>query len=306
MKDIRQIYIKNNLVLRAKLINAIRNFFINRGYLEIETPVRIPSPAPESYIDAQPCGDWFLQTSPELCMKRLLAAGYPRIFQLCKCFRQNERGDKHLPEFTMLEWYASSTNYLHMMEECEEMIINVARQTGFYENFQYQGSSLDLTRPWDRLTIEDAFNKYASVSLENALLNDTFDEIMTQEIEPFIGNIKPMFLYDYPAKRAALAKIKPDDCRYAQRFELYMFGLEICNGFSELTDPEEQRGRFENERKNRAEMNKILYPMPEKFLDSLNYIPESSGNALGVDRLIMLFSNQEKIDDVTAFTPEEL
>ena len=135
---------------------------------------------------------------------------------------------------------------------------------------------------------------------------DVFDEVMTREIEPFLGFKKPLFLYDYPAQRSALARIKPDDGRYAERFELYMFGLEICNGFSELTDPKEQRRRFEDERKNRIKMNKTIYPMPEKFLSSLNHMPGSSGNALGIDRLVMLLSNQKKIDDVAAFTPEEL
>ena len=306
MKTSRQSYIKRNLWLRAQIIQAVRTFFIDNDYLEIETPCRIPAPAPEAHIDAEVSGDWFLRTSPELCMKRLFAAGYPRIFQICQCFRQKERGPKHLPEMTMLEWYTAGHNYFDMMEQCEELIRFVARRAGFEDFLVYQGNSIDLKVPWSRMSVTDAFERFSSVSMETAILQDRFDQVMAFDIEPNLGYEKPLFLYDYPASAASLARLKPENRSMAERFELYISGLELCNAFSELTDPVEQRTRFENEQKIRSESGLQAYPLPEKFLESLQFMPEASGIALGVDRLVMLFADTNKIDDVVAFTPEEL
>jgi lysyl-tRNA synthetase class 2 len=306
MEDSRQSYIKRNLWIRAKIIQAVGTFFIDNDYLEIETPCRIPAPAPEAHIDAEVSGDWFLRTSPELCMKRLIAAGHPRIFQICRCFRQKERGSMHLPEMTMLEWYTAGHNYFDMMEQCEELIRFVARRAGFEDFLVYQGNSIDLNVPWSRMSVTDAFEKFSSVSMETAILQDRFDQAMAFDIEPNLGHKKPLFLYDYPASAASLARLKPKNRSMAERFELYISGLELCNAFSELTDPVEQRTRFENEEKIRRESGLQAYPLPEKFLESLQFMPEASGIALGVDRLVMLFVNTTKIDDVVAFTPEEL
>jgi lysyl-tRNA synthetase class 2 len=297
---------KENLIIRARIIQAIRRFFIDHDYIEIETPIRIPAPAPETHIDAVESGNWFLQTSPELCMKRLLAAGFRRIFQICKCFRQGERGRLHLPEMTMLEWYRINSNYLDMMNECETLISRVARQLNSKNVMTYQGAEINLKPPWSRISVAEAFKRFTSVSMEAALENDRFDEIMVEAIEPNLGQPQPVFLYDYPASRGALARSKPQDSRYAERFELYIGGLEICNAFSELTDPVEQRQRFESERNRRQNSGRLIYPMPEKFLSALGEMPEAAGNALGIDRLVMLFSDAHKIDDVVAFTPEEL
>jgi lysyl-tRNA synthetase class 2 len=297
---------KENLIIRARIIQAIRRFFIDHDYIEIETPIRIPAPAPETHIDAVESGNWFLQTSPELCMKRLLAAGFRRIFQICKCFRQGERGRLHLPEMTMLEWYRINSNYLDMMNECETLISRVARQLNSKNVMTYQGAEINLKPPWSRISVAEAFKRFTSVSMEAALENDRFDEIMVEGIEPNLGQPQPVFLYDYPASRGALARSKPQDSRYAERFELYIGGLEICNAFSELTDPVEQRQRFESERNRRQNSGRLNYPMPEKFLSALGEMPEAAGNALGIDRLVMLFSDAHKIDDVVAFTPEEL
>jgi len=170
----------------------------------------------------------------------------------------------------------------------------------------YQGTEIDLTPPWRRISVAEAFKSFTSMSMEAALENDSFDEIMVEAIEPNLGQSQPVFLYDYPASRGALARKKPDDSRYAERFELYIGGLEICNAFSELNDPVEQRRRFESERNRRKASGRRIYPMPEKFLAALGHTPEAAGNALGIDRLVMLFTDTHKIDDVVAFTPEEL
>jgi lysyl-tRNA synthetase class 2 len=302
----RQATIKTRLELRAKIIQAVRQFFYERDYLEIETPCRVPVIAPEAHIDAEISGGWFLHTSPELCMKRLLAAGYPRIFQICKCFRAKERGPKHLPEFTLLEWYGAGMDYFDMMAECENLLRFVARELGSEDVLVYQGRSIDLTPPWEHLTVAEAFDLYALQSLEEALLNDRFDETIAFEIEPHLGNEKPLFIYDYPAEKGALARLKPENPHVAQRFELYVCGIELCNAFSELVDPREQRRRFEIDGQVRAASGKKAYPMPEKFLQALGDMPPAAGNALGLDRLVMLFADAAQIDDVVAFTPEEL
>lgn len=297
---------EDNLHVRARVTQAIRKFFFDHDYIEIETPIRIPAPAPETHIDAVESGDWFLQTSPELCMKMLLAAGFERIFQICKCFRQAERGRLHLPEMTMLEWYRKGGNYLDMMNECEALIGEVARQTTSKTIMRYRGTEIDLAPPWPRISVAEAFKRFSSISMQAALANGRFDEIMVEAIEPNLSQLHPVFLYDYPAARGALARSKPEDGRYAERFELYIGGLEICNAFSELTDPVEQRQRFESERNRRKASGRRMYPMPEKFLLALGDMPEAAGNALGIDRLVMLFADAHKIDDVVAFTPEEL
>jgi lysyl-tRNA synthetase class 2 len=306
MEDYRQKALQKNLQLRARIIQAIRRFFVDKNYLEIETPIRIPAPAPEAHIDAVESGAWFLQTSPELCMKRLLAAGSQRIFQICKCFRQAERGHRHLPELTLLEWYRTDSSYTDLMDECEDLINYVAREIGSEDILVYQGDKINLNPPWHRISVNDAFKKYGSGSLEAALQQDQFDEIMVSQIEPHLDRTRPVFLYDYPASRGALAKLKSQDSRYAERFELYMAGVEICNAFSELKDPAEQRRRFESEQDQRRKAGKSVYPLPEKFLAALKDMPAAAGNALGIDRLVMLFADAKHIDDVVAFAPEEL
>jgi len=302
----RQSTIKDNLYLRARIIRSIRSFFNDGDYLEIDTPIRIPAPAPEAHIDAVAAGDQYLQTSPELCMKQLLAAGYPRIFQICKCFRQGERGRKHLPELTMLEWYHAGGDYVGLMEQCEELVRYIVRRLEGHKNLVYRNRPIELAKPWRRLPVAEAFEKYGSVTMAEALATDRFDEVMALEIEPNLGGQGPLFLYDYPARHGALARLKPGNPFLAERFELYIAGIELCNGFSELTDAAEQRDRFKNEQDLRQSLNKPLYPLPEKFLAALDDMPAAAGNALGIDRLVMLFADAGNIDDVVAFTPEEL
>lgn len=302
----RQSTIRKNLQLRADILAAIRGFFRCNDYLEVETPYRIPAPAPEAHIDAQPSGSWYLHTSPELCMKQLLAAGYPRVYQICKCFRKSERGNQHLPELTMLEWYTAGDSYLGMMEQCEALIGSIVQGLGRSHELSYQGDRVDLTPPWDRLSVSQAFVKYARISTEESLEKGIFDETLALSVEPYLGNARPLFLYDYPAACGSLARLKAGSTHLAERFELYIHGIEICNAFSELTDANEQRVRFEKEMELRKAMGKAVYPLPELFLKSLEKMPPAAGNALGVDRLVMLLADTAIIDDVIAFTPEEL
>jgi lysyl-tRNA synthetase class 2 len=291
---------------RAKLIQCIRLFFINNDFLEVETSLRIPSPAPEEHIEAITSGDWFLQTSPELCMKRLLAAGYPRIFQISKCFRAAERGRKHLPEFTMLEWYAAGFDYHQLMDQCEALLIAAFKDRGRNQDVVWQNKKINIASPWEKITVADAFFRYAPITLNEALVQDKFDEIMVESIEPRLGLERPTFIYDYPAKLAALAKIKMNDPTVAERFELYIGGLELANGFSELADASEQRQRFEEALKLRSAKNWARYEMPEKFLQSLDALPPCAGIALGIDRLVMIITDTANIDEVVTFTPEML
>jgi lysyl-tRNA synthetase class 2 len=302
----RQTAIRENLRLRAEILQAIRRFFIDGDFLEVETPCRIPAPAPEAHIEAVPADGWFIHTSPELCMKRLLAAGCPRIFQICRCARDRERGERHLPEFTLLEWYAAGWTYREMMDHCEALVRGISRRLSGGDRIVWQGKTVDLSPPWGRLSVRDAFDRYAPISMDEALDQDRFDEMIGCVIEPRLGRDKPLFLYDYPARCGALARLKPGDPATAERFELYICGLELCNAFTELTDPGEQRRRFAAEAAQRASGGLRPYPSPEPFLDALAHMPPASGNALGVDRLVMLFADAARIDEVVAFTPEEL
>ena len=297
---------KPHLLLRARIFQSIREFFISRGYLEIETPQLITAPAPETHIESISIQDRYLQTSPELCMKRLLSAGFPKIFQIARCFRGGERGDLHLPEFSLLEWYRTGIDYRDLMEECEALFLFLSRRLDMGTQLSRRGLNIDLDIPWERLPVQTAFERYASVSLEQALNNNRFDQTMVEEIEPQLGVKTPTFLYDYPASLAALARLKPGCPSIAERFEIYVGGIELANGFSELNDAHEQRKRFEKELKEKALLGKIVSPMPERFLKALKNMPEAAGIALGLDRLVMIFSGARTIDEVVAFTPEEV
>ena len=297
---------ERNLRQRAYILQGIRQFFNEKGYLEVETPHRIPAPVPESHIDAIPSGSWFLHTSPELCMKRMMAAGYGKIFQMCRCWRDRERGNLHLPEFTLLEWYRAGADYFSLMEECEGLFRFVAEAMGLGQKIIFRNREIDLSKPWERIPVKEAFRCYTQTSVNEALNLGLFDEMMVQDIEPKLGIEKPTFIYDYPAERGALARLKQEDPTLAERFELYIGGLELANGFSELVDSEEQGKRFHMENANRQSYGKPIYSIPDKFLAELDQMPPSAGIALGVDRLAMIFLDAETIDEVVAFTTEEL
>ena len=294
------------LKARAAIIHEIRRFFREEGYLEVDTPLRIPAPAPEAHIDAIPSDGWHLQTSPELCMKRMLSAGFDRIYQISHCWRSDERGQLHLPEFTMLEWYRAGTDYRGLMDECEVLLRTVVQAMDKGEHLQFRGRKIDLSRPWERISVRNAFTRHGQLHMDEALERNLFDEIMVREIEPELGLDKPVFIHDYPAERSALARLKGDDPSVSERFELYIGGLELANAFSELTDPLEQRARFIAEREYRRACGKRDYPLPEKFLEELAAMPLAAGIALGIDRLVMVLLDKTSIDEVVAFTPEEL
>jgi lysyl-tRNA synthetase class 2 len=293
---------KQRLTERARIVQSIRAFFISQDYLEVETPLRLPANAPELYIDAVVSGDWDLQTSPELAMKRLLAAGYEKIFQISHCWRDQERGGRHLPEFTMLEWYRAGCNYLALMDECESLLRHLIPT----DSFKYLNHEIELSLPFERISVNEAFQRYCRTEAEKALAEDRFDELMAFEIEPQLGKQRPTILYDYPVELAALSRHKSSQPNLAERFELYIGGMELANAFSELTDPVEQRRRFVETEAARRKSGKRPRPMPETFLKELDQLPESGGIALGIDRLIMLMTNAKTIDEVIFFAPEDL
>jgi lysyl-tRNA synthetase class 2 len=240
-------------------------------------------------------------------MKRLLAeAGCQKIFQICKCYRKDERGDNHLPEFTMLEWYRTGSDYHSLMDECEDLIFEVAQALGHSGSITFKGTKISLERGWERLSVADAFNQYGPISVERALEQNMFDEVLCRYIEPQLGIKKPVFLYDYPVELGSLARKKKENPAVAERFEIYIGGLELANGFSELTDADEQRQRFEQDLILIKKQGRPVESMPEKFLQALQDMPEAAGIALGLDRLAMVLLNAETIDQVVTFVPEDL
>jgi elongation factor P--(R)-beta-lysine ligase len=298
--------LKSNLWSRAGIIQSIRYFFVEQGFLEVETPNLIPAPVPEAHIDLLPTKQGFLHASPEQCMKRLLSEGFRKIFQICKCYRDGERGHLHLPEFTLLEWYRADADYTELMTDCEAMVCRAAHNLGMGNTIQYRDGVIDIKPPWERITVQNAFDSYSPVPLKEALESGRFDEMTVLHIEPSLNKSKPVFLYDYPAPLASLARLKQTQPEVAERFELYMGGIELANAFSELIDPTEQETRFKKENDIREKHGKERYPLPEKFLEALKTMPPSAGIAFGIDRLVMLLTGSEKIDDVVSFTPEEL
>ena len=293
---------QQTLQSRARIIQDIRAFFVADDFLEVETPHRIPANAPEPHIDAEASNGWFLQTSPELAMKRLLAAGHTRLFQICRVWRAAERGSRHLPEFTLLEWYRARADYHALMQDCEKLLTRLVPQ----QHLAWQGQVFDLAPPWERLPVQDAFRRFAGMTPQQALRTGRFDEILTERVEPQLGRKKPTFLIEYPTELAALARTKPDDPTVAERFELYIGGLEVANAFSELNDPVEQRRRFQRDEEQRRAAGKAPVPLPEPFLKELETLPAAAGIALGIDRLVMLLTDQADIAEVVALTPEQL
>lgn len=298
---LRDLLQKRSLVLRAT-----RDFFHGTGFLEVETPHRVPVPIPEAHIDLIESDGWVLQPSPELCMKRLLSMGFEQIFQICRCWRYGERGDLHLPEFTMLEWYRINADYTTLMHDCMALTRTVANSLGLNGKIERKGKSINLDDEWEQLTVATAYDRFAGISVQEALERDIFDEIMVTEIEPRLGVQRPTFLVDYPAVRGSLARRKPTDESVVERFELYIDGIELANAFSELVDSKEQQSRFYQEQTERNLAGKPVYGIPENLLTALDTLPPSAGIALGIDRLCMVLTGATAIDSVVAFTPETL
>ena len=288
--------LKRVMETRGRLLFSVRSFLVSRGYVEVETPVRIAAPALELNINAEKSGDMFLRTSPELHMKRMLCAGLEKIFQLGPCFRSGERGKLHNPEYTMLEWYRTGVGYMEILEETRELVIAVARET--------TGSSLmgkiDLAGEWQVMTIRDMFMRHAGWDPVEHYDADRFDLDLVGKIEPALKINSAVVLKDYPAEAAALSLCSRRDFgMIAERWELYLGGMEIANAFSELTDPLEQRKRFEECARDRREKGREVYPVDEDFMKAMEKgMPVAGGVALGIDRLLMFLVGASSIDEV--------
>jgi len=283
------------LELRSRMLFGIRHFFTTRDFIEVETPVRLPYPALETHIDAEPSGLFFLRTSPELHMKRMLAAGYERIFQVGPCFRKGERGDRHHPEYTMLEWYRTGTDYLGILDDTRELVQSLARLCEAPAALQIEG-------PWNVITVAEAFTQLAGWDPTVNYNAERFDLDLVEKVEPSLPRYQPVVLIDYPAEAGALARRKPDAPHLAERWELYINGVELANAYSELTDADEQAHRFAQAGEDRKRMGKPVYAIDPAFMAALAAgIPPSGGIALGVDRLAMVFAGATSLDAVMAF-----
>lgn len=288
------------LAQRSKLLRSVRDFFYNNNFIEVETPVKIPAPAPEEYIESVLAEKEFLRTSPELAMKVLLANGAERIFQMGSCFRANEFGSRHREEFTMLEYYAKDWNYLKLAEFTAKLFAYCANNLTTNGIVKYHDKVINFNN-YEFITVDEAFIKYANVSAFNADKDDTFDEIMVTKVEPNLGQTGLTFLIDYPASRASLSRISSSNPKVAERWEIYAAGMELGNAFGELTCAAEQKDRFQAALKFRASMNMHPYPEPTEFYQALDKgLPESSGCAIGVDRFAMLLFGIYDIGDVRA------
>lgn len=296
---------------RAAFFRCLRSFFHNQGFLEVDTPLRQPVYIPERHIILISSEGQYLQSSPELCMKRLLAHGCDKIFQISHCFRKGEIGRLHLEEFRLLEWYRSGCDYMQLMTDCESLLRHVYEAMKSHlaacgdANAIELFPGIDLSARWQKLTVADAFAKFSPIPLERALDTGCFDEILTEYVEPCLGVGAPVFLYAYPHQLASLARKSPSNPTIAERFELYIEGIELANGFSELTDENEQRLRFEEEiAAIHADCGRDVV-MPERFLRDLEKLKEAAGIALGVDRLFMLAVNCKSITSAVTFAPED-
>jgi elongation factor P--(R)-beta-lysine ligase len=296
--------IKQMLEYRARILEGIRAFFCREGFLEVETPLRVPAIAPEQFINPYTSEGWFLSTSPELQMKRLLSAGYEKIFQICHCFRKDERGSQHNPEFTMLEWYRVGADYRQILSDTENLVLSLAGLSGCGSRLPYQGREIDLTLPWPRISVSQAFLRWAGWDPVKDFNGLRFDEDLVNKVIPAFPADRPTIILDYPPECASLARLKTGSPITAERAEVFIGGLEIANGYSELNDAAEQEKRFKLEIE---EMQRTGIPsiLPVKFLESVRGLPECSGIALGIDRLAMLLCDTASIEDVIAF-PSDL
>jgi lysyl-tRNA synthetase class 2 len=321
-----------HLLARGRIAAALRAWFAEGGFFEVETATLQVSPGNETHLHAFATGligpdtvrrELYLRTSPEFACKKLLAAGETRIFDFARVFRNRERGALHHPEFTMLEWYRANESYECLMDDCAALIAEAARAAGSTQ-FAFRGRTIDPFAAPERLTVADAFTRHAGVDLlatvedgegDRAALargaanagvaiadddtwGDIFSRILAERVEPHLGNGRATVLYEYPLPQAALARAKPGSDKVAERFELYACGVELGNAFGELTDVAEQRARFAVAMDEKARIHGERYPVDEDFLDALAQMPQAAGIALGFDRLVMLASGAERIEQV--------
>jgi lysyl-tRNA synthetase class 2 len=327
---------------RNRIVAALRGWFEAEGFVETEAAALQVSPGNETHLHAF-ATDWiglddakrrlYLHTSPEFACKKLLAAGERQIFEFARVFRNREASALHSPEFTLLEWYRAGEGYERLMEDCSSVLANAAEAAGARE-FRWRGRVADALAKPERVTVADAFARFAGVDLlaavpddaetepdrdalaaparalgirtaEDDTWSDIFSRIVTERIEPRLGIGRATILCDYPASEAALARRKPSDPRFSERFELYVCGVELANAFGELTDPDEQRRRFEADMDEKMRIYGESYPIDEEFLAALAIMPPASGIALGLDRLVMLATGAGSIDQVV-WTPFSL
>lgn len=326
---------RHRLEQRAAIIRAIRSFFDALNFLEVQTPALQVSPGLEPHLQAfstelkDPTGNRverrYLHTSPEFAMKKLLAAGLDRIYQISLVYRNRERSHTHHPEFSMLEWYRAGEPYTVLMDDCEKLLRACSRAAGAGNVLTWQGVKSDPFQPFERLSVQEAFLRYAETDLLATISDplkpkpeglrgacgnlgiptasddtweDLFFRIFLEKIEPKLGVGRPTILFDYPVSMAALSRPKKDSPHLAERFEVYVCGLELANAFGELTDPVAQKKRFEADMEKKQRLYGERYPIDEDFLAALAEMPEASGIALGVDRLVMLITGARHIDDV--------
>jgi lysyl-tRNA synthetase class 2 len=323
------------LQARGAITGALRGFFAEQGFIEVETSVLQISPGNETHLHAprteimRPDGSRvsrYLRTSPEFACKKLLAAGETRLFEFARVFRDRERGDLHLPEFTMLEWYRADAPYDAIMADCVVLIARAAQATGI-GTFAFRGRTADPFAEPELVTVAGAFEQLAGIDLlatisggegdraslaraaagkvrvaEDDSWSDIFSKVLVEHVEPHLGQGRLTILFEYPSPEAALARVKAGDPRVAERFEVYACGVELANGFGELTDAEEQRKRFTDSMAEKQRRYGEAYPLDEDFLAAVAAMPEASGVALGFDRLVMLASGASRIDQVV-WTP---
>jgi elongation factor P--(R)-beta-lysine ligase len=305
------------LEARGRILRAVRAWFEAEGFLEVETPARVRSPGQEVHLDAIAAGEghWLI-TSPEYHLKRLVAAGFSRVVEIGRCWRDHESGPHHATEFTMVEWYRAGAPLETLAADCEALI-GVALRAA-----EREPSAPGLAAPFARTTVRELFRRHArfelrgdegatelrdraraaGVALGSAeAWDDVFYQVFLDRIEPALATGGPTFVFDWPAPLAALARPKSDDPRLCERFELYAGGLELANAFGELTDPVEQRRRFEAEARVRAARGKAVYPIDEALLAALPQMPPTAGIALGFDRLVMLALGLSDIRQVQPF-----
>jgi lysyl-tRNA synthetase class 2 len=309
---------------------ALRRFFAARDFVEVETSALVPSPGNEAHLHAfaselvSPAGAserLYLRTSPEFACKKLLAAGERRIVEFARSFRNRERGVLHHPEFTLIEWYRANEPYEALMDDCGAILALAAEAAGA-TRFSFRDRVIDPFAAPERLAVAEAFTRYAGIDLMAVLppepagrfagaaaaagvrtaaddnWGDIFSRVLVEKIEPRLGLERATILYEYPTVQSPLAKPSPSDSRLAERFELYACGIELANGFGELTDAGEQRTRLEQQMAEKERIYGERYPIDEEFLDAVAAMPPASGIALGFDRLVMLATGATHIEQV--------
>ena len=290
------------LRIRHRILRAVRDFFDRQGFVEVEVPTLWTEVIPEDHIEPVRCGSRWLLTSPEIHMKRLLGDGHERIYAIGPNFRAGERGPLHHPEFRMLEWYRTGGDLDQLASDVEGLLSTVADVLGL-DRISWRGRGADLRGGWDRRGVSEIFTELAGWDPVEAWDPDRFDLDTDALVGPRLGWPCPLLLEAWPAAQAALARLDPSDPRTARRMEAWVCGLELSNGFEELTDPTEQRARFDSVDAVRAARGAQRLGPPERFLDALSRMPPAAGMALGLDRLVMLFTGAEAIDDVVAIAP---